>query len=74
MGEKPPTTLKQARAAKKVATKALADLPVVGIGITRVGEGYGLKVNLDAAATGEVPATVDGVPIQVEVVGKVRKQ
>ena len=74
MAESEPTTLEQARAAKKAATKALADLPVVGIGITRVGEGYGLKINLDAAPTGEVPETVDGVPLKVEVVGKIRKQ
>ena len=74
MAEKPPTTLKQARAAKARAATVLAALPVAGIGITRVGAGYGLKVNLESAATGEVPATVDGVPVQVEVVGKVRKR
>ena len=74
MADKEPTTLEQARAAKAVAAKALAALPVVGIGITRVGEGYGLKVNLGADPTSEVPATVDGVPVKVEVVGKVRKQ
>ena len=67
-------TLEQARAAKVVAVKALSDLPVVGIGITRVGDGYGLKVNLGAAPEGEVPATVAGVPVKVEVVGKIRKR
>lgn len=74
MADKEPTTLEQARAAKVRAVEELAALPVVGIGITRVGDGYGLKVNLGADPTGEVPTTVAGVPVKVEVVKKIRKQ
>ena len=74
MGASKPSTLEEARAAKERAKEVLSGLPVVGIGITRVGDGYGLKVNLDAAPKTEVPAAVDGVPVRVEVVGKIRKQ
>ena len=42
-----PITLEQARAAKESAKVLLAALPgVVGVGITKVGEDYALKVNL----------------------------
>jgi hypothetical protein len=49
---------------------------VTGVGITRVGEGYGVKVNLGAAPEEgtELPEAVDGVPVRVEVVGEVRKR
>jgi hypothetical protein len=69
-----PSTLEQARAAKARAEEVFRDLPVVGIGITRVGAGYGLKVNLSRAADGKVPAEVDGVPVRHEVVGTIRKR
>lgn len=68
-------TLEQARAAKKVALAKLAHVPeVVGIGLTMIGDDYGLKVNLRATPKQELPATIDGVPIQVEVVGTIRKR
>jgi hypothetical protein len=70
-------TLEQARAAKESAKAALASLPgVVGLGITKVGKDYALKVNLDAALPAGVtaPQHVDGVPIKVEVVGKIGKR
>ena len=42
-------TLEQARAAKESAKALLAALPgVVGVGITKIGEDYALKVNLRA--------------------------
>ena len=69
-------TLESARAAKPAVQKVFAALgEVVGVGITRVGDGYGVKVNLRAApAAGvELPAEVDGVPVRVEVVGAIRK-
>lgn len=65
-------TLEEARAAKG---KALAEFErfadVVGVGITRIGDGYGLKVNLQSrpAEDAELPTEVDGIPIRVEVVG-----
>jgi hypothetical protein len=68
-------TLKDARAAKTKATKLLEDHPLLqGIGITKQGADYGLKVNLLEGDAGAVPDDVDGVPVQVEVVGPVRPQ
>ncbi len=70
-----PRTLDEARAAKTAASTLFASLAtVVGVGITRVGEGYGLKVNLREQAKGPLPTEVAGVPVQVEVVGAIRKQ
>jgi hypothetical protein len=45
------------------------------VGITRIGGGYGVKVNLDIPPDPEIdlPETIDGVPVRVEVVGKIRK-
>ncbi len=69
-------TLESVRAAKPAAQKVFAALAdVAGVGITRIGDGYGVKVNLRAApAAGVVlPAEVEGVPVRVEVVGTIRK-
>ena len=69
------STLEQARAAKSKAAALLAALPVVGVGITRVGDGYGLKVNLsESVAADALPEHVDGVPVKTEVVGEIRKR
>jgi len=69
------TTLEQARDAKSKAATILAALPVVGVGITRIGDGYGLKVNLsESVAPDAMPDQVDGVPIKMEVVGEIRKR
>ena len=69
------STLEEARAAKAKAVELLAALPVVGVGITRIGDGYGLKVNLsENVAANAVPAQVTGVPIRTEVVGEIRKR
>ena len=48
------TTLEEARAAKPKAAALLSALPVVGIGITRIGGGYGLKVNLSESVAGKL--------------------
>lgn len=48
--------------------------PVVGVGITRVGDGYGVKVNLSKRPSARLPAQVDGVPVRVEIVGVIRKR
>lgn len=72
-----PITIDQARAAKEHAKAALALVPgVVGIGLTRVGDDYALKVNLRAALPEgmDLPATIAGVPLQVEVVGSIRRR
>ena len=69
------STIDEARA-KIPAEKAFADLEVevVGVGVTRVDVGYGVKVNLRAApAEGVVlPVEIEGVPVRVDVVGSVR--
>jgi hypothetical protein len=70
-------TLDEARAAKSKALAAFSrNASVVGVGITRVDGGYGVKVNLvePPQPGAELPETVDGVPIRVEVVGTIRKQ
>lgn len=48
---------------------------VNGVGITRVGEGYGVKVNVAEAPndTG-LPDEIDGVPVVIEVVGQLSKR
>jgi hypothetical protein len=68
-------TLEEARAAKPKAAALLAALPVVGVGITRIGDGYGLKVNLsESVAENAVPKYLDSVPIKTEVVGAIGKR
>ena len=70
-------TLEQARAAKEAALKAFDRLvKVVGVGITRIDDGYGLKINLPEEPPEDVtlPQEVNGVPIRVEVVGRPRKR
>jgi hypothetical protein len=72
-----PISLEQARAAKKSAKALLAALPgVVGVGITKVGEDYALKVNLSEALPEGVsaPERISDVPVRVEVVGKITKR
>jgi hypothetical protein len=69
--------LEQARAAKGRALELFGTLAtVVGVGLTRVDSGYGVKVNLESAppAGTQLPNAVDGVPVQVEVVGRLKKQ
>ena len=72
-----PITLEQARAAKESAKALLAALPgVVGVGITKVGEDYALKVNLRAPLPAGVsaPERIGDVPVCVEVVGRITKR
>lgn len=70
-------TLDEARAAKDRAMELFGSLAdVVAVGITRVGEGYGLKVNLRSrpGATASLPDDVDGVPVKFEIVGPLVKR
>jgi len=72
-----PATIEEARSRKEKAFQLFRrDAPVVGVGIIRIGDGYGLKVNLSEAPKPGVrlPEEVDGVPVKVEVVGVVRKR
>lgn len=68
-------SLEDARAVKAKVQKRLADAPEVnGIGLTRVGDRYAIKVNLSReTAEPLVPDEIDGVPIVCAVVGAVRK-
>jgi hypothetical protein len=68
-------TLDEAGTAKAKASNLLVDLPVVGVGITRVGKGYGLKINLsEAVAADAIPEHIDGVPVKSEVFGMIAKR
>jgi hypothetical protein len=69
-------TLQEARAVKPRVRALFAEHgEVLGVGITRMGDAYGVKVNLRAAPVSGVrlPESIDGVPIKMEVVGTVRK-
>jgi len=49
---------------------------VMGVGITKIGGVYGVKVNLrdEPAAGVSLPESIDGVPIKIEVIGTVEKR
>jgi hypothetical protein len=67
-------TLEQAQAAKEKAKRLFSSN--VGIGITRLDDGYAVKVNLRNPMPDEesIPTSIDGVPVRFEVVGEIRKQ
>jgi hypothetical protein len=44
---------------------------VSGVGIARVGDGWGFKVNLTRPTQHQLPESFEGVPISAEVVGEV---
>jgi len=72
-----PISLAQARAAKDSARALLAALPgVVGVGITKLGEDYAVKVNLREPLPPGVaaPERIGDVPVYVEVVGRITKR
>lgn len=72
-----PASLDAARAAKEKVLEIFGRFGVVvGVGITRIDGGYGVKVNLrDQPEPGvDLPRTVNGVPVRVEVVGAIRKR
>ena len=72
-----PISLEQARAAKESAKALLAAQPgVVGVGITKVGEDYALKVNLREPLPAGVsaPERIGDVLVRVEVVGRITKR
>jgi hypothetical protein len=69
-------SLDQARAAKQKVKELLADRAVInGVGISSVNERYAVKVNMTRPPTADdaIPTQVDGVPVNVEVVGNIRK-
>ena len=68
--------LARARQAKDQLQRKLASCESLrGIGITRVGEAYGVKVNLSNDEDRKsIPDAVKGVPVVVDVVGEIRKR
>lgn len=70
-------SIEQARQAKQSAKSVLAKVPgVVGVGLTKVGDDYALKVNLRETlpANITVPEHIEGVPVRVEIVGSIKKR
>lgn len=69
--------LEAARAARRKALRLVEKLaPVCGAGIAREGGAYVVKLNLETQPdrTLELPAEIDGVRIEIQVVGKIRAQ
>lgn len=69
--------LEAARAAKPRAKELFGKFGVVnGAGLTRVGNRYAVKVNFETEprADAELPREVSGVPVVVQVVGRIHKQ
>jgi hypothetical protein len=72
-----PISLRQARAAKESARALLAALPgLIGVGITKLGKDYAVKVNLREPLPPGVsaPERIGDVPVRVEVVGRIAKR
>lgn len=70
-------TLEDARTAKPKALRVFGrKAAVVGVGITQIDGGYGLKINLREPPQpgANLPETLDGVPVRVEVVGTLQKR
>jgi hypothetical protein len=69
-----PQSRDAAIAAKQKLRSHLAGHPGVrGVGLTRRGEGYAVKVNLENVPEDDtLPTDVDGVPIIIDVVGTVK--
>ncbi len=71
----PTVTLKQAQAAKREVKRLACRIDKsAAVGITRIGEAYGVKVNLSAPPGDRdaIPAEVGGVQVRVEIVGQIR--
>lgn len=66
-------TLKEARAVKTKVKERLRDAKINGIGIERVGEGFGIKVTLLDAEERDAE-DVDGVPVTFVHGGRIVKR
>ncbi|AOK00719.1 hypothetical protein [Burkholderia vietnamiensis] len=69
-------SLSEARQAKDQAKRELAHVGgIVGFGLTKQGEGYVIKVNVNRAMNpGTLPKRIHGVPVIVEMVGAITKR
>ena len=71
------SSIEEARTVKPKALRVFGKkADVVGVGITEIDGGYGLKINLrEAPLPGiDLPESVDGVPVLVEVTGAIHKR
>jgi len=61
------------RVKQKVAEIARAAGSVAGVGLTKVGNSYAVKVNLrdSQGVADRLPNSVDGVPVVYQVVGRI---
>lgn len=68
--------LERAQAAKLRAATLLAEhVAVNGVGVCRVADGYGLRVDLrEPCDPADLPAQVDGVPVTTRLVGPAAAQ
>jgi hypothetical protein len=69
--------LQEARAAKERAKKMFRQFGKVnGIGITKQGDSYAVQVNFEETPGKgtPLPQDIDGVPVVVHVIGRIRKQ
>jgi hypothetical protein len=69
-------SLDEARAARDKVAARFADHPLLnGVGIARVPSGFGVKLNFARRPDGvRLPDCVDGVPLEVDVIGEIKKQ
>ena len=68
-------SIEQARDVKqKAGDLARAAAAVAGVGLTRVGNSYAIKINLREPTAKKLPQQLDGVPIVYEVTGIARPQ
>ncbi len=70
-------SLNRARAVKARVLAVFQPIAeVVGVGITKIGDAYGVKVNLrkQPAADTTLPESIEGVPLTVEIVGTIKKE
>ena len=69
-------SIDQARLAKPKAGEMARQYAVVtGIGITKVGNSYAVKVNLrECPKPQSLPCDIDGVPVVYEVIGRTTAQ
>lgn len=69
----PNSTINQARSAKIKLTDATRTVSgVVGVGITKIGASYAVKINLQSKQPiHHLPSEIDGVPVVYDVTGTI---
>lgn len=63
------TTLEKVRQVKQTVRVLY---PNASFGITRLEDGYAIRLNFPSAPTEPIPSEIDGVPVLVEIVGILR--